>query len=426
MSRARAEPLGPLYPRLWTASAISNLGDGVAAVAWPWLASLLTRDPMLIAAVAIALRLPWLLVSLPAGVITDRLDRRRLVLAMDIFRGALLTLLAIWIAAGAPYPPAGGALAEVPGLLPFMIVAAFVAGCAEVLRDNAAQTLMPALVPKSRLEDANGRMWSAEVLMNALIGPPLAGFLIAAALPLAFFLDAATFLISAALILTIRGSFRAPPRDRRHWLVELKEGAAYLWHRPLLRRLALALGCLNAAHSAVLVSLVLFAQEALGLSPAAYGAMLTGEALGGILGGLFAGRVARALGPGTALRVVLLLSVAQYLVIGLAASPAPVWAVLVVGSAAGMLWNSITVSLRQRMIPDALLGRVNSVYRFFGWGMMPVGMLAGAASVRLAETMLAREAALRVPFLLAALATVVLAAAVWRGLSNARLTAACQ
>ena len=174
------------------ASGLTNLADGVAVVAWAWLASLLTRDPLMIALVPVALRLPWFLFALPAGVVTDRVDRRQLILWMDILRGIGFALVALVVVNAGPLdaPQATGA----PPLLYLIIGAAFLVGGAEVFRDNAAQTMLPAIVPHAQLERANGRLWSVELVGNALLGPAVGAFLIAwmvAALNVGFLIWAA-------------------------------------------------------------------------------------------------------------------------------------------------------------------------------------------------------------------------------------------
>ncbi|MEX0667340.1 MAG: MFS transporter, partial [Acidimicrobiia bacterium] len=230
------KPLGTNYWRLWIASVISNLGDGMSGVAYPWLASAVTRNPVHIALVGVATRLPWLVFSLPAGVITDRVDRRRLVVAMDALRavvtiGVAVVVLAFQselsspesIASGEALPPAGAG-----ALLAVLYASAVLFGLAEVLRDNAAQTLMPSVVSKDNLEKANGRLWGAETVTNSFIGPPLGGFLLAVAFSVPFFVDAGTFAVSAAMVALLAGSFRPQARDssapRPSFGTDLKEG----------------------------------------------------------------------------------------------------------------------------------------------------------------------------------------------------------
>ena len=144
------------YRLLFLASAVSNLGDGVSALALPWLASLITRDPMLIATVAFATRLPRFIYSIPAGVITDRHDRKHLMVGADILRMILtagLVVCALTIPQPAPAGAAFAAILMVSGL-------AFSLGLAEVVRDNAAQTVLASVAAKSDLERANGQLWN--------------------------------------------------------------------------------------------------------------------------------------------------------------------------------------------------------------------------------------------------------------------------
>ncbi|MBA2337541.1 MAG: MFS transporter, partial [Acidimicrobiia bacterium] len=186
--------LGRQYAKLWTASVISNLGDGIGFVAYPWLASAITRDPLLIALIAVAQRLPWLVFTLPAGVITDRVDRRRLIVVMDIVRAALTLLVAFFVLAEPDLPSPDQVTAGVVSgdtvLYVVLLLATLLLGFAEVLRDNAAQTILPAIVEPDALETANGRMWGAEMVANAFAGPPLGSLLIGAMFALPFFVDA--------------------------------------------------------------------------------------------------------------------------------------------------------------------------------------------------------------------------------------------
>ncbi|MEO0915580.1 MAG: MFS transporter, partial [Pseudomonadota bacterium] len=190
----------PNYVRLIGASGATNLADGIASVAFPWLATLLTRDPFLIGLVAFAGRFPWLLLSVPAGVITDRSDRRSLIVRADVFR-VLLTFGVVCLIL--TLPSNIEAHSDFDYALPYVFALsgfAFLVGCAEVVRDNAAQTLMPSVVPPDDLERANGRLWTVETVVGRFVGPPLAGFLIAYALPAPFLLDAVAFGFAAFLV----------------------------------------------------------------------------------------------------------------------------------------------------------------------------------------------------------------------------------
>lgn len=413
-TRAPSRPgLGRNYWKLFSASVMTNLGDGLMSVALVWLASAITRDALLIALVGLASRLPWLLFSLPAGVITDRFDRRHLVAWMDVARVLVIAGFAVVVLLhqeGLPTPEqlASG---EVPAsdssglLLAMLCLVSLLLGCAEVVRDNAAQTLMASVVDKPQLERANGRLWGAETAMNNFVGPPLGGLIVAVALALPFFLNAGLLAVGAALIFALSGSFM--PRGQTttgkiQWRAEMGEGFRWLWNNKVLRTLAILLGGMNMLSALSFVILVLFVQDVLGLFEGwQFGIVITGMAVGAVLGSLVAERISARLTQGTSLFVAIIGSGLSFIVIGLTSSPVVVWLVGVVSGVFIVLWNVITVSLRQRIIPDHLLGRVNSVYRFFGWGTISLGTLLGGLIVTGGEPILGREWALRMPFLIA-------------------------
>ncbi len=385
------------YRLLFSAGALTNLGDGLTVLALPWLATLMSRDAIAIAAVAAATRLPWLLFALPAGVVIDRSDRRKLIARTDLLRAGI-TAAIMMLALSAPAP---GAVWVLAGL-------AFLLGCAEVLRDNAAQTILPALVASEDLEAANGQMWSAEQLTGQFFGPPLAGLLIGAGIAVPFGLDAAALALAAGLVWLIALPTQAP-RSARFWPA-LIEGVTWMRRDRLLLRLAVVLGLVNFLYMMAFTVLVLFAQEVLSLSAAEHGVLLSVAAIGAVVGSLAAPAVMARIGAQASLFAALAIWGAAYAIIGMATSAVVVGAAMVALMAGSMLWNVITVSWRQRRIPAALLGRVNSIYRCFGWGSMPLGALAGGLLVALLQDEIGREAALRTPFLLAAAGSAVLLA----------------
>lgn len=406
-----AKGLGARYWKLWTASVVSNFGDGISLIAYPWLASAITRDGFKLGLVVLATRAPWLLFTLPAGVITDRFDRKKLMVGMDAVRMVLTGAVAlIVLTAGAdlssPADIAAGRGTTPPNdnfLLALVMAAAFLLGMAEVLRDNSAQTFMPAIVDKDLLERANGRMWAAEMVANQFAGPPAAGFLIAVGLALPFLVDAGTFAVAAALVFSIGGSFRAEqdPGPRPSMRRQMKEGFQWLWSHPFFRPLAIVLGVINALSTMAFATVVLFVQEVLGLEATGFGILMAAGAVGGVVGSLTATRISTMIGKGPSLFATLIVGAVTLAVIGFSSSAPIVWLMLAVEGVFVVLWNVITVSLRQRVIPDRLLGRVNSVYRFFGWGMMTLGAPLGGALVSLSQPLLGREGALRLPILVA-------------------------
>ncbi|MEM7722299.1 MAG: MFS transporter [Pseudomonadota bacterium] len=398
---------------LFSASAISNLGDGVSALAFPWLATLITRDPALIALVAFATRLPWLLFSIPVGVLTDRADRRRLIVQADTLR-LILTAGVIALIFAIPTLPVTDRpefyIAILSGL-------AFLLGTAEVVRDNAAQTVLPSIVPKADLERANGQLWSVEQVMGSFIGPPLAGLLIALAVPAPFTLDALSFGLAAWLVWMIALPPRiAPPR--RSILTEMHEGWAWMRAHSTILRLAVMLGLINAMFIMSMTILVLLSQEILGLDAVGHGILLTAGAAGGVIGGLLGPLVVERIGPNRSVYAALALMPVPFVILAITGNPFIAAVALFLETVSGVLWNVVTVSYRQRRIPDDLLGRVNSIYRFFGWGMLPFGALLAGLLVSWAEPQLGRDAALRVPFILGAVGAMLMFV---YGLSRLRL-----
>jgi MFS family permease len=421
--------LGSSYWKLWTATAISNLGDGVSMVAYPWLASAVTRSPILIAAAGFASRLPWLIFTLHAGVLTDRFDRRKLIVAMDFMRGLLTVFVGLVVFFNKDSFPALDELTTITNLetnwpIYFtLLITAFLFGLAEVLRDNSAQTLMPSVVDKENLEKANGRMWSAESLTNSFIGPPLGSLLIGIAIFIPFFFDAVSFFFAVALIASLKGTFKPvaddKPREKINFKAEIKEGYVWLWAHPLLRPMAIILGSMNGLGTMVGATFILFAQEVLETSVFTFALLGTAGAVGGTVGGVLAPKISAKLGSGRSLAMTLAAAPIGSLIIALTTTWQVVWVVVVFETFFAVLWNTITVSLRQSIIPTHLLGRVNSVYRFFAWGSIPIGMFVGGGLVSALTLVISRENALRAPYLFG----VVLGLLLW-ALAAPRLTTA--
>lgn len=392
---------------LFSATAVSNLGDGISALAFPWLATLITRDPFLIAAVAAATRLPWLLFSLPAGVITDQFDRQRLMVGADILR-MLLTLAVVGLILAAPPMPLADSATQALPLIAGLCAAAFLLGSAEVVRDNAAQTALPSVVDKTELEQANGQLWSIEQIMGQFVGPPVAGLLIAIAVPVPFLVDAASFGIAAFMIWQIAMLPKVHAATTRGFWQPMLEGAIWIKGNPLILRLALMLGVLNFVTMMSATMLVLLSQEIMGLDATGHGLLLTAGAAGGVAGGLIGPKLVKKFGSQACVFGALAIFPLPFLLLALTSSPWLAAFALFLEMSAGMTWNVVTVSLRQRTIPDELLGRVNSIYRFFGWGSIPLGALFAGTLVALLETSLGREEALRVPYYFGAIVSVLL------------------
>lgn len=324
-----------------------------------------------------------------------------------------------------------GASAENMVVYSMIVVVSLLFGMAEVLYDNSAQTILPAIVKPEGLERANGNLWGAEMVTNSFVGPPLGSLLIGMAFAYPFFFDGGTFVVAAVLIYLISGNFKtkdsseAQSKEKVDWWAEIKEGVTWLWAHPLLRPMAIILGLMNGLGAVTFATLVLFAQEVLGTDAFVFAILGMSGAVGGIIGSLVAPQISKRLGSGTSLHFTLAASSITSFVIGFATHWSIVWVMFATFSFTAVLWNVITVSLRQTIIPDELLGRVNSVYRFFAWGMMPIGLLIGGLLVSTLEGFGAsRDVALRSPWWFAGAAYVALFAYAAPKLTTSKIEAA--
>lgn len=399
------------YWRLWGGVASSNLGDGMVSLAIPWLASLLTRDALVISGVALATRLPWLVFSLQAGAMTDRFDRRRLMVVANTLRALIVATATFTV------------LFDVM-TVPMLYVIGFALGMCEVVFDNTTQTILPSLVPRERLDRANGNIMGAQMVIAEFVARPISGALVGIALSLPFAIDAVTAAVSAALIASIPGSFSAPqdtsqPRPRMR--TQIAEGLRWLWQHRLLRLLAVALATMNGVSAMIMATHVLFVQEILLLDGLGFGLLLAGGSVGALLGSVLGPNVTKRLGSGPTLFAGMLTSALAFGVIAATSNPYVVGVTFAAFGFSAMMWNVVTVTLRQTLIPDELLGRVNSVYRFFGWGAMPIGMLLGGALVSVVEVAATRDLGLRSPFIAGALISLLLLLLVSPRLTTARV-----
>jgi MFS family permease len=353
--------LGPNYRKLWASSASANLADGIFQVALPLMAVALTTSPGLVAGVSIAGRLPWLVFVLFAGALADRLDRRITMRNVQVLRVGILAVLAL--------------LAVADGLsLPVLYVAAFVMGVGETLFDTAAQSIMPNIVARQQLSVANGRLYAVEVVMNQFIGPPLGGFLMAISVPLALTGSVLAYALAALGLALMVGTFRAASEGpRASMLGEILEGMSYLLRHRVLRSLAIMVAVSNLTSAAVFAVFVVFVVEPgpMGLDAFGFGVLMTGFAAGAIVGTVTEPTAERRLGRSNVLFLTVIATSAAMLVPALTPNAAAVFTAMAVSGVMMMWWNVITVSLRQRIAPDRLLGRVNAGYRFFAWGPCP-------------------------------------------------------
>jgi MFS family permease len=403
-SHAGRAPLGIAYWRLWTSSGLSNLADGIVKVALPLVAIQFTRSPVLIAGLTVALTLPWLLFALPAGALADRLDRRRAMLGANGARASLLAVLMLAV------------VLDVGSIWALYLVA-FGIGVAETIYDTSAQSILPQVVQRDQLSRANARLYAAELTANEFVGPPLAGFLVAVGAAVAFGVPVALWAVAVTALLLVRGPFRIERVQGTTLRADIGEGVRFLWRHRLLRTFAVMVGVFNFATNATFAILVLYAvgpASVIGLSEPGFGLLLATIAAGSLVGTFVAERIERGLGRSRAL-VLSVIGIALLVGVPVMANPLLIGAGFFVGGFGIVVWNVIVVSLRQRITPDRLLGRVNGGVRLVAWGARPLGAAAGGV--------LAQLLGLRAVFALMALLSLAMLA-VMPTVTNERMDAA--
>lgn len=358
MRALSAVPLGADFWKLWTSSAVSNLGDGVTMVAGPLLVASISPDPAAVAGAAFAQQSPWLLFALISGAWADRLDRRLLVVTVNVLRGLALGVLTMAIVAG---------MAGVP----LVLIVCFVLGTGETLADTASAAFIPAIVPAAARPRANSLLYASFNLINQFAAKPLGAWLFVVAAALPFGVNALTFGVSALLVALIR-PLPAPEPSERRLLAEIGAGVRFLFTHRLLRTLAVTMAVANLAFCAAFAIFVLYAKERLGLSDVGYGVLLIAFAAGGFLGTLVAPRLLRTVDASWLLRLGLLVEVALHTTLALTTSPLVAALMIVVFGIHTTVWGVVVTTIRQRDIPAPMFGRVTSVYSLID--------VAGAAS----------------------------------------------
>ncbi|MGM1059595.1 MFS transporter [Saccharothrix sp. Mg75] len=361
--------LGSRFHRLFGATLVSAIGTGMHAAALPLLALQSTSSPMALSFVVMAAEVPWVLLSLHAGVVVDRLDRRRVMVWADLGRFAVLVVLAMLI---------GTARVD----LLWLVLAAFLLGVGQVFFDLAAQSAIPDFVSRDprNLATANGRIFAAESNGEDFVGPPVGSALFGVWNFLPFAGNALSFVASGLLILSIRPDAKPeekPEAPRRSVRSDIVEGVRWLFRNRTLRALA-TVSCLgNVAATAQFAMLALLAKEVLGLPDFGFGLLLTATAVGATFGGLAAAAASRRFGPGTVMLAGKTGVGAAILVLGLVADP---WVAAAMMMATGALMTAekvVVSTLRQQIVPDELLGRVLSSSRLVVMIGGPVGAALG-------------------------------------------------
>jgi MFS family permease len=372
--RAAVEQLGWRFAKLWAAGTTSALGSGLTLVAGPLLVASHTSDPLLVSGVSAVSWLPWLLFALPGGVLVDRVDRRRLMVIIDWARVAAMAVLTVAVATG-------------HAVIPALYAVLFIINAGEIVFRSASQAMVPAVVPREGLERANGWLQGGETLTGSMIAGPLGGFLFAAAVSLPFLANTATYAVSAVLIGLVAGSYRPEPSTaaaagaglaRSLW-AEVAEGFSWLIQQRLLRTMAILIGLLNVTLTAALAVLVLLARERLHLGSVGYGLLFTSMAVGSLLGAAIGDRLIKWFTATWTIRIGLLIEAGTHLALAASTSWLLVGVVLFAFGVHSSLWSIVGNSLRQRLTPPSMLGRVGSTSLFIAAGGNCAGALLGGA-----------------------------------------------
>ncbi|SEM34695.1 MFS transporter [Streptacidiphilus jiangxiensis] len=378
---SRSEPLGPVFRLYQSAVVTSDLGDGMYRIAVPLITLGITHSALSVSLVGFAVRLPWLVATLPAGVVNDRATPVRVMRAASLLRLVLLAAMC--------------ALAFL-GELPLWLLAliAFGIGCAGTFVDVGAQSALPRLVRPEQLPKANATVQSAQTLLAQLLGPALGGVVVALGSGQGLATVAVLYAVTVVALGRIPSAPAAAPpasppagaaslrRDAslKSLTGELAEGLRYLGGRPDLRRLALAGAANNLSYSISLTLLPLWAVAPgpLRLPQISYGLLLACLAVGSVIAGPFAGRTIDRLGQGHVMRYGGFGLGASYLMLAVPSVPVVAAGLLGYGLVC-IVWNVAVVSYRQTTVPSELFGRVNAGYRWITWGVFPIGsLLAGA------------------------------------------------
>jgi MFS family permease len=389
-SKQVSEKLGPAFNRLFSASVISNLSDGLLAVAAPLLAISLTKDPILISMLSAFVMLPWLLFAIPIGLIVDRSDKRLLITLTNSIRFITAGLVALAISTGTI-------------TIYWLLLATFLIGTCEVATDTAAQSLIPVILEKKNFEKANSRMNIAETVIQNFIGAPLSGFLYATAIVLPFILNSLGFLIAAIFVFMIPAhlisqgsSVETTVVEKKSFISEIKFGLNYLWNDRPLRRLVATTTSLGLFYSLGTSTLILFITEILEVQAKYFGVLMAGAGSGGVLGGILTPVLSKKFGRGAVLAVAIFISSITVLFQGLSPN---VWVFGVIGFISTFSitnWNILLMSCYQVLIPAELYGRIHGARRTFVWGVMPIGALLGGVIA---------QSGLRLPLIVSGIAT---------------------
>lgn len=373
---------------------VTNLGDGIALAAGPLLVASQTHDPLLVALAGLLQRLPWLLFGLYAGALADRVDRRVLLVTVELLRAAVVLVLV-------------GAIAIDWVHIGVVLAAMFLLGIAEVFADTTSSTLLPMLVPKADLGIGNARLMAGFLTMNQSLGPPLGAALFALGMAWPFLAQVVVLLLATSLLARMRLP-ATEPRPRGHVRQDIAEGVRWLLRHPPVRTLTLVIVTFNVTWGAAWSVLVLYSLHRLGMGEVGFGLLTTAAAAGGLVSTLGYGWLERHVRLATLMRACLLLEVVTHLALALASTGWVALIIMVIFGGYAFVWGALSSAVRQRAVPTEFQGRVSSVYLVGVFGGIVIGQGVGGV--------LADLWGLTAPFWFAFVGSGLTLALVWRQL----------
>ena len=374
--KQRPEPLGRAFANIFTANLASSLGDGIVRTAMPLLAARLTDDPFLISLVAALALLPWLFFAIPAGILIDRIDRRRALALAQAVRTALAALMFVLVLTSAL-------------TIWWLYLVVFVYGVFETVYDGAIRAVVPSIVGKGNLPRANSRIEAGELVVQNFLSGPVTSALFAVSVLIPVGINGLVFALAGvlALLLPLAASgkqFTAATESepRVAWYRQFVDGFRFIMANKQLRTLWFFSTFCGIVSSAALATFVLFVLDTLSVPEPLFGVFLLAGAVGGLAGAVLTSRLKARLGTGLAMAIATTVSGLFILTTGLLPV---VWAAAIsfaLSSGAITVWNILVMSLRQSIIPGRLLGRVHGTWRTLLWGTMPLGSLIGGIVAR--------------------------------------------
>lgn len=366
--------LGAAFTNIFTANLASSLGDGIARTAFPLLAARLTHDPVLISAVAALALLPWLFFAIPAGILIDRIDRRRALALAQAVRTGVALLLVVLVATDTL-------------TIWWLYIAIFIYGTFETVYDGAIRAVVPSIIGKADLPRANSRIEAGELVVQNFVSGPLTSALFAVAVVIPLGINGLVFAFAGALALLLPRvasgkQFTATDEPQVAWYRQFVDGLRFIMADRMLRTLWFFSTFGGIMTSAATATYVLYILERLEVPEALFGVFLLSGAVGGVVGAVLASRFKTLWGAGMTMGIMVILTGLAFVLMG-------VFPVLVAGlvgyalsSFAITVWNILIMSLRQSVVPGRLLGRVHGTWRTLLWGSMPLGALIGGLIAR--------------------------------------------